>query len=307
MQPQSAPSSRLTDELEVSAGNVPRVASSRLVHRLRTLRGGDNPPPTSVSEPPTTPARTPQSQWFWDHYETAAGQVIETFAAEGISLTDRAVADVGCGDGIIDLGILHKARPRRLVGFDLNLTDTGHLTRLASEEGVGTSDWDGLSFERSEVARLPAEDGAFDFVTSWSAFEHISRPTDVLREIRRILADGGAFFLQLWPFYYSAKGSHLWEWFPEDHHHLQRAESEIVAELHASDLKPTDWTQMMAREFQHLNRITVEELQRSVLSAGFVVRRLELLTSPTRLTPELGRYSWLDLGVSGIKLIATRD
>jgi hypothetical protein len=42
-----------------------------------------------------------------------------------------------------------------------------------------------------------------------------------------------------------------------------------------------------------------------MLAAGFVVRRLELLTSPSRLTPELGRYSWLDLGVGGIKLIAT--
>jgi hypothetical protein len=62
---------------------------------------------------------------------------------------------------------------------------------------------------------------------------------------------------------------------------------------------------MMSREFQHLNRITIEELQRSMLSAGFVVRRLDLMTSPIQLRPELGRYSWLDLAVSGIKLIAT--
>jgi ubiquinone/menaquinone biosynthesis C-methylase UbiE len=284
------------------------MANRGFLRRLRigvgsaeSRNGGRGGP--AAAPPPI--ARSPQSQWFWDHYEMAADQVVETFAAEGISLADRVVADVGCGDGIIDLGILHKARPRRLVGFDLNLTDAGHLARLAADEGVDISDWDGLSFERSEVARLPAADGAFEFVTSWSAFEHVSRPIDVLKEIRRILSDDGAFFLQLWPFYHSAKGSHLWEWFPEDHHHLQRAESEIVAELSSSELKPADWTQMMTREFQHLNRLTVEELQRSMLAAGFVVRRLELLTSPTRLTPELGRYSWSDLGVSGIKLIAT--
>jgi ubiquinone/menaquinone biosynthesis C-methylase UbiE len=235
----------------------------------------------------------------------AAGEVVETFATEAISLTDRLVADVGCGDGITDLGILHKARPRQLVGFDLNLTDTEHLLRLARAEGVSDSDCDGLSFRQSEVARLPAEDHAFDAVVSWSAFEHISRPSDVLSEIRRILAPDGAFFLQLWPFYLSAKGSHLWEWFPQDHHHLQRAESDIVRELGESDLKPADWTEMMSREFQHLNRITVDELQRSMLATGFVVRRLELLTTPAQLTPELGRYSWLDLGVGGIKLIAT--
>jgi ubiquinone/menaquinone biosynthesis C-methylase UbiE len=235
----------------------------------------------------------------------AAGQIVDDFAAAGISLTGRTVADVGSGDGIIDLGVLHKARPSALVGFDLNLTDREHLARLARSEGVEDSDWEGLSFERSEPARLPAEDSSFDFAVSWSAFEHILQPHDVLSEIRRVLAPDGAFFLQLWPFYHSAKGSHLWEWFPEDFHHLQRPESEIAAELLASDLKPEDWTQMMAREFQHLNRITVDELQRSMLSAGFVVRRLELLTSPTHLRPELARYSWLDLGVSGIKLVAT--
>jgi ubiquinone/menaquinone biosynthesis C-methylase UbiE len=235
----------------------------------------------------------------------AANQVLETFAAEGISVSGKSVADVGSGDGIIDLGIVHKARPSELVGFDLNLTDTGHLQRIARDEGVDTSNWDGLSFIRSDIARLPAEDGAFDYVVSWSAFEHIERPRELLQEIHRILAPGGAFFLQLWPFYFSAKGSHLWEWFPEDYHHLQRPEVEIVEELQASELKPHDWTQMMTHEFQRLNRITVDELQRSMLAAGFVVRRLELLTSPSQLTPELGRYSWLDLGVSGIKLIAT--
>ena len=235
----------------------------------------------------------------------AAGQVIEVFSAVDIPLAGKTVADVGCGDGIMDLGVLHKARPRQLVGFDLNPTNAEYLARRAREEGVSDSDWDGLAFERSEVSRLPAEDGAFDIAFSWSAFEHISQPIEVLMEIRRILAPGGAFFLQLWPFYHSAKGSHLWDWFPEDHHHLQRPESEIVQEVLASDRKREDWTQMMAREFQHLNRITVDELQRSMLAAGFVTRRLELLASPTALTPELGRYSWLDLGVSGIKLIAT--
>lgn len=83
---------------------------------------------------------------------------------------------------------------------------------------------------------MPAPDGAFDF--AWSAFEHIEQPIPLLREIHCILNPDGAFFLQLWPFYHSAKGSHLWEWFPEDHHHLQRAESEIAEEVLASDNKP---------------------------------------------------------------------
>jgi ubiquinone/menaquinone biosynthesis C-methylase UbiE len=273
------------------------MRSSRLIKRLRP-----EPEPVPVSEPAAP--RSPDSQWFWDHYEMAAGQVIQAFADAGTPVEGKVVADVGCGDGFMDLGVAHRGRPSRLVGFDLNPTDTEYLARRAGEEGVAGSD-PALSFQTSEPTGIPAEDQSFDLAFSWSAFEHIGEPIPVLTEIRRVLRPEGAFFLQLWPFYHSAKGSHLWEWFPEDFHHLQRPESAIAQEVLASDLKPTDWTEMMAREFQHLNRVTVDELQRSMLAAGFVTRRLELLASPTPLTPDLARYSWLDLGVSGIKLIAT--
>jgi ubiquinone/menaquinone biosynthesis C-methylase UbiE len=275
---------------------------SRLRNIART-RGSAAQTAPAVDVP--APSRTPESQWFWEHYELAAGQILEAFQSEALSLSGKTVADVGCGDGFMDLGVLHKAQPQRLVGFDLNLTNTEYMSRRATEEGVDVTNLSGLDFEQSTTTQIPAEDGAFDFAFSWSAFEHISQPIEVLTEIRRILSADGAFFLQLWPFYFSAKGSHLWDWFPEDHHHLQRAECDIVQEVEASDVKPRDWTSMMSREFQHLNRLTVDELQRSMLAAGFVVRRVELLTGPTRLTPELGRYSWLDLGIGGIKLIAT--
>jgi SAM-dependent methyltransferase len=235
----------------------------------------------------------------------AAGQIIEEFAAEQISLTGRTVADVGCGDGFMDLGVLHKAHPAELVGFDLNPTNEEYLAHRAHQEGVDASQRDGLRFVQSSSERVPAADGAFEMAFSWSAFEHVSQPIRVLSEINRILAPGGVFFLQLWPFYFSAKGSHLWDWYPEDHHHLERAECDIVAELAGSDAKPPNWTSMMSGEFQRLNRITVDELQRSLIAAGFTTRRVELLTGPTRLTPELARYSWLDLAIGGIKLIAT--
>lgn len=280
------------------------MGARQLVERLRARREEPKAPIAELAPAAAEPGSS-QSQWFWDHYDLAATQIAEAFDAEGLSLSGRTVADVGCGDGIMDLGLFDKTRPATLTGFDVNQTDTGYLYGRAREESVDTTPREGLSFERSQIGRLPAEDGVFDYAFSWSAFEHISRPIEVLGEVRRILAPGGAFFLQLWPFYMSAKGSHLWDWFPEDFHHLQRPESEIAAEVLASDLKAADWTQMMTREFQHLNRITIDELQRAMLASGFVVRRLELLSSPTRLTPELARYSWLDLGVSGIKLIAT--
>ena len=132
---------------------------SRLAHMARIRRAGTLLDVTSP-EAATVAARTPESQWFWDHYNEAAGQVLEAFQAEGLSLSGKAVADIGCGDGFMDLGVLHKARPDRLVGFDVNLTNIEHLRRRASEEGIDIPDISGLDFEQSMATRIPAEDGA---------------------------------------------------------------------------------------------------------------------------------------------------
>jgi ubiquinone/menaquinone biosynthesis C-methylase UbiE len=249
--------------------------------------------------------QTPESKWFWDHYELAAGEIVSFCDSSALTLTGCDLADVGCGDGIMALGLSRLVSPRRLVGFDIVQTNADVLLARARAEGVADALPPELEFKESSNTRTPSSDAEFDFVYSWSAFEHIEDPIAVLDEVRRILRPGGHFFLQLWPFYHSAKGSHLWDWFDEDFHHLLANDREIVAQLAASDRQPSEWAGYMTREFERLNRITMEELQRAVLVAGFDVRRLELLSSPTILTPALARYSWADLGISGIKLLAT--
>lgn len=253
---------------------------------------------------PSDQPLTPESQWFWDHYDQAAGQIVEFCATSGVTLEGRDIADIGCGDGIMALGLCQRVHPRRLVGYDIRPTDPDLLLARARAENAVSALPPELDFRASAPSGIPAPDHEFDFVYSWSAFEHIEDPVGVLREIRRVLRPTGHFFLQLWPFHRSAKGSHLWDWFEEDFHHLVRNERDIVADMQASDRHPPEWTSYMAREFEHLNRITLSELQRSVLAAGFEVQRVELMTAPFSLTPELQRYAWTDLGVGGIKLMA---
>lgn len=248
--------------------------------------------------------RTPDSQWFWDHFDTAPAEIVGFCELAGVHLADREIADIGCGDGIMASGLARRVKARRLVGFDIVPTDVGKLLERMESEGVGDALPPGVEFQESTPSKTPAADDSFDFVYSWSAFEHIADPISVLTEIRRILRPAGRFFLQLWPFYLSAKGSHLWDWFPEDFHHLRTTDQEILAELRRSGRHAGDWTEYMAREFEHLNRVTLSQLQRSILAAGFDIDRLELLTAPVQLTPDLARYPWADLAVSGVKLIA---
>jgi SAM-dependent methyltransferase len=261
----------------------------------------------AASEPQPTSHRNdvPESVWFWDHYDNAANEVIDFLAGDGITLEGSEVADVGCGDGIIDLGLVHKGKPALLHGFDVNLTDTGHLLRRASEEGVCNELPSNLEFKQSEPRRLPTGDNAFDFVVTWSAFEHIADPVSVLTEIRRILRPTGMLFLQLWPFYYSSAGSHLWDWFDSPYPHLLLDDEEVTRDLRADPKPSVEWTEYMLDEYLHLNRITLDELQRSILAAGLAVRKFELMTQTVHVPPQLQRYTLSQLGIFGVKLIAT--
>jgi ubiquinone/menaquinone biosynthesis C-methylase UbiE len=269
--------------------------------RRRSARAAVQPP---AAPAPETPPRSPQSQWFWDHYEWAAGQIVDFFDGTGAALDGAEIADVGCGDGILSLGFARRAQPARLVGFDVNPVDLDNLARMCVSEGVDPTLPASLEFQVSAQRGLPAADASFDVVTTWSAFEHIGDPYALLREIRRILRPGGVLFLQLWPFYYSERGSHLWEWFPDGFHHLQEHHTDTVAKLERSELKERGWTEMMSREFVHLNRVTLDELQRCILAAGLSVTKLELLSHTVTVPRDLARYPLSDLGISGVKLLA---
>jgi SAM-dependent methyltransferase len=283
-----------------------RVVGGAL-RRARRLVGGGRPD-RKQSQPDrvTAPPDTSQSQWFWDHYDGAANQVISFLADAGITLTGRDVADVGCGDGITDLGLAHKAEPARIVGYDINVTNRELLTLAAAREGVESQLPECLEFDEAETLGIPADDHSFDAVVSWSAFEHIAKPAILAAEIRRVLKPHGVLFLQLWPFYLSEHGSHLWDWFEhEPFVQLRYGYDEIQAIVTENRIgADPDWCQVMLREFRALNQVTLDDLQRALLAGGLVVRKAELYTSPIDVPGELSEYRLADLAVSGIKLLA---
>lgn len=244
-------------------------------------------------------------EWFWEKYHDATEEIVGFCEACDVRLTDRDVADFGCGEGTMALGLHRRVAPRRLVGFDVKPVDLELLSANAKAVGVSSALPPNLEFRQSTASAIPAEREEFDFVYSWSAFEHVSDPVVALDEVRRVLRPDGHFFLQLWPFYFSAKGSHLWQWYEEDFHHLYVNERDVVGQVIADDRQPREWADYMTHEFERLNRVTLDQLQRSVLAAGFDVLRVELISTPTALTPSLARYSWADLAISGIKLLAT--
>jgi SAM-dependent methyltransferase len=245
-----------------------------------------------------------RSQWFHDHFGQAADQILDFLGGDGIGLDGKDVADVGCGDGITDLGVALRGRPARLVGFDINPTDIAHLREQARAEGVADDLPPNLTFEAAGTTSVPAPNDAFDVVLSWSAFEHVLKPVEVLREIRRVLRPDGVFFLQLWPFYFSEHGSHLWHWFPDGFANLRHTDDAVDARLRGDTTTDPAWIETRLKDNRELNRITLDGLQQAMLVAGLQPTKVEILSHTIRVSPELNRFPLSDLAISGVKLLA---
>jgi SAM-dependent methyltransferase len=242
--------------------------------------------------------------WWQAHYLDAASAVIDFFGGDGISLAGKRIADIGCGDGIIDLGVALTAKPDRLVGFDLLTTDVELLGRRAKEHAGLDELPDNLFFATSEEVRLPAEDASFDYVMSWSAFEHIADPVAVLREIRRIMVDDGVLFIQLWPFYNTAHGSHLVDWYPDGFAQFKHSNADILRTVRAAG--PPEMATEMLEVYRTLNGITADELQLALWRAGFRIVKVALDSESVHIPDEAAHLPLSSVAISGIKLLAIK-
>jgi SAM-dependent methyltransferase len=92
------------------------------------------------------------------------------------------VLEVGCGAGY---GAHHVAASVR----DVTATDP-------SDQAIAyaRANYPGPSFQQAEGTRLPFAENSFDAVFSFQVIEHIVEAGRYLREVRRVLAPGGAFY-----------------------------------------------------------------------------------------------------------------
>ncbi|MGH9177828.1 MAG: class I SAM-dependent methyltransferase [Acidimicrobiales bacterium] len=274
------------------------MRASTLLDRLRRMSA----PPVPGAAPPAPPGPGP---WPEDSYTVATAEVVQFFGDEGIDLRGTALADIGCGDGVMDLGMVHHAEPSLVVGYDINAVDTASLLARARARGVAGAELPAeLRFEVCGDTTLPAADHTFDHVFSWSAFEHVLRPLPVLKEAHRVLKPGGFLMIQLWPFYHSKHGSHLWDWFPDGFAQLLYDPAAVEGHVLAHPDQGPAWTDALLGAFRELNRITLDDLHRALLGAGFDVVKLQLLTETFHIPEPLAHLPLSLLGTSGVKLLA---
>lgn len=243
----------------------------------------------SQSKLPHWSSENISDQWFKDHFEGAA-PIIHEWLNAGMEMPGAGLLDFGCGDGITDLAIALKYRPKNVIGVDITSTFT-NLDEIAARQ-IGLNRFPkNLSFQKIAPGQSLAHTLKVDAIFTWSAFEHIERPflDMVVADLFDLLPQGGLFFLQIEPLYYSPFGSHLGRFIKQPWAHLLLDEETLKKTvLEYSDDIPAnekeynfyvrtfeEYKAFIYGEFLKLNKLTAGEVVDLFCSHGFKEIRKE--------------------------------
>jgi len=190
-------------------------------------------------------------------------------------LRNADVLDFGCGEGITALGLALQYKPSRVVGVDI-MPDPDRCLPIAKTELGLSSLPDNLELHRVKPGHLHTANDYFDVIYSWSVFEHVDPRVidDVIELLYKSLKPGGLVFIQIAPLYYSAEGSHLYDFIKEPWGHLIHPTNVYYDKLvSAESIDNEDLRKALLSTYNTLNRITVSELERRFENKQFEIIR----------------------------------
>lgn len=252
-----------------------------------------------------------EAEWVNSHYHDVPRDTVEFCG----TLKGKTVLNLGCGEMLTDFGLLNQG-VRHITGLDLDERPANHL-----ETAIEKLQRHGIKPPRDYISRIeyrhydgikfPFEDGAFEFVFSWSAFEHVRDVPAVLGEIRRVLRSDGCAFLQVYPWYHSFAGSHLSDYIEEPYFHLKRSPEWIREQLERYIEKHPESRDMilghMYPQYQLLNGYSANRFYHDVVATGFGVAKAQLISYALDLTQAPASAVFSDLMICGTKMLLRRS
>jgi len=94
------------------------------------------------------------------------------------------VLDIGCADGMFSKVILDKSKAQKLVGIDVLKTSIAWANKHWAKGGK-------MKFMVKDAHKLDFASSSFDAVVALEVLEHVHKPLEVLKEVKRVLKKGG--------------------------------------------------------------------------------------------------------------------
>jgi ubiquinone/menaquinone biosynthesis C-methylase UbiE len=223
--------------------------------------------------------------WFFQHFDHASRTAIEYVCGDSPLMRGR-VLDVGCGDGVTDLGIALRYGPKELIGID-PFKGFERLPQILADHHLGHMAMPkNLKFMAEDGNALPFPDNSFDALISWGSVEHMAGGYDrALNEMRRVLKPDGLLFIAPGLFY-SNIGHHLGEFSTEPFFHLTHTHDEVRDIVFNSTPQFMDRSGLFAKReeywqwYNELNKITVPKFDEELRALGFEPWRAALRCEP---------------------------
>jgi SAM-dependent methyltransferase len=216
--------------------------------------------------------------------------LVEWFEPFG-GLAGKDVLEFGCGEGTVALGVALQHEPKRMVGVEI--LDVYEKCLPFARDNLGL---ESLPENLTLHKITPGDDisglGNFDFIFTWSVFEHVSQQLlpAAFKTLKRALNPDGVIFLQISPLFYSRDGSHLAPWIPVPWGHLALQADEYYRRLLAapktgdnlraswsvyipSDAEEAEERRLLWQTYDTLNKVTAPELMRLATQSGLKIVR----------------------------------
>lgn len=104
---------------------------------------------------------------------------------------DAAVLDIGCGGGATLRRLAVRVPQGHVTGLDYSEVSVD-CSRRFNAEAIAAGR---MEVVEGSVEALPFADGSFDLITTVESFYFWPQPQENLREVRRVLKEGGTFLL----------------------------------------------------------------------------------------------------------------